>query len=56
MKKSQHAVMRGLMGETPLLFHSLSSLSFFEGMALCDNSNAARLNLNHPRTSESDTF
>ena len=47
MKRSQQAVMRGLIGETPLLFHSLSILSFFEGMALWDNSNAARLNLNH---------
>ena len=56
MKKSQQAVMRGLIGETPLLFHSLSILSFFEGMALWDNSNAARLNLNHLRASESDTF
>ena len=56
MKKSQQAVMRGLIGETPLLFHSLSVLSFFEGMALWDNSNAARLSLNHPRASESDTL
>ena len=56
MKKSQQTVMRGLIGETPLLFHSLSILSFFEGMALWDNRNAVRLNLNHPRVSESDTF
>ena len=37
MKNSQQAVMRGLIGVTPLLFHSSSILSFFEGMALWDN-------------------
>ena len=56
--------MRGLIEITPLLFRSSSILSFFEQGFMRQlipelpvlHSKAARLDLNHPRASESDTL